>query len=230
MAQSHGDPARPRSRSMWRDNGLSIVLMAIFALTLAGQALAGWSAEIEELARHGRPPPTLVAYLASGDFLSTVFENWESEFLQMAAYVVMTGILFQRGSAESRDPDETPEDRTRRDAVRSDSPWPARAGPTVRWLYGHSLGIALLLLFAASFVLHWWNSWRASTEAALRHGSPAHALLAHLADAEFWFESFQNWQSEFLSTAALVLLTIVLRQKGSPTSKPLGAPNEQTGD
>jgi hypothetical protein len=48
-------------------------------------------------------------------------------------------------------------------------------------------------------------------------------------DARFWFESFQNWQSEFLSTAVIVVLSIVLRQQASPESKPVNAPHSETG-
>ena len=67
--------------------------------------LTGWKAHNAVLVEHGGAPLGLLEYLRSGDFASAVFENWESEFLQMAAYVILTAFLFQRGSAESRDPD-----------------------------------------------------------------------------------------------------------------------------
>ena len=78
-------------------------------------AVSGWRAEVQTLIEHGAPPIGLLAYLGSGEFLSALFENWESEFLQMSAYVVLTAMLFQRGSAESRDPD-APEDEPRPNA------------------------------------------------------------------------------------------------------------------
>ena len=211
-----------------RDNSLSIVLLAAFALSAVGQALTGWQVERADAAAHGVAAPGLAAYVAGADFLSSLFENWESEFLQMAAYVVLTACLFQRGSPESRDPDR-PEADESADARRRGAPWPARAGGIVGALYARSLGIALGLLFAICFVLHLVASSAAAASKARRHGSPPLTLVEHLGDAQFWFESFQNWQSEFLSTAVLVLLAIVLRQRGSPESKPVGAPHSQTG-
>ena len=54
-------------------------------------------------------------------------------------------------------------------------------------------------------------------------------MLDYIRSSQFWFESFQNWQSEFLAIAAMVVLSIHLRQRGSPESKPVDAPHSQTG-
>lgn len=173
----------------------------------------------------------LLEYLTSGAFLSGVFENWESEFLQMSAYVVLTAYLFQRGSAESKDPDgpeEVDQDPAER-AGEQKSPLPVRVGGLWRFLYSYSLGMALALLFVASFVLHWVNSAAAANAEAAMHGEPPATLLEHLGSAALWFESFQNWQSEFLSTAVIVVLSIWLRYRGSPESKPVAAPHAETG-
>jgi hypothetical protein len=212
-----------------RDNGLSLTLFALFAITIVGHGWSGWLASNEELIRDGITPLTLGEYLKGGEFVSTVFENWESEFLQMWAYVMLTAYLFQRGSPESKDPDEAaPQDRDPKlDRNKADAPWPVRASGLARSIY--ALGAALLILFVASFVLHWINSTRHAADEALQHGPPAPSLLEHLGSAELWFESFQNWQSEFLSTAVLIVLAIYLREKGSPESKPVGAPHSQTG-
>ena len=207
-----------------RDNGLTIALMLAFFLSLLGMALSGWSAYNEELSEHGRASIGLVSYLGSGDFVSALFENWESEFLQMAAYVIMTAYLYQRGSAESRDPDGGEEEEERR--RRFKAPGISCLG---RFLYPYSLGIALALLFVLSFVLHLGGSLNAANEEALLHGGEVKSAVAYLAEPRFWFESFQNWQSEFLSTAVLVVLSIFLRFRGSPESKPVNAPHEQTG-
>ena len=176
---------------------------------------------------------TLGAYLQGGAFDSTLFENWESEFLQMWAYVMLTAYLFQRGSPESKDPDEAaPQDRDPKlDRNKADAPWPVRAGGVgarrsmrIRWAG------RLLILFVASFALHWINSTRArGRRSAAARTKPPPTLMEHLGSAELWFESFQNWQSEFLSTAVLIVLAIYLREKGSPESKPVGAPHAQTG-
>ena len=205
-----------------RDNGLTIVLTTLFVLSIVAMGLTGWKAHNAFLLEHGGAPLGLSAYLGSGDFASTVFENWESEFLQMAFYVILTAFLFQRGSAESKDPDGEEEEIP-------DTPAPTAASRFVSFLYAYSLGIALAGLFVASFVLHLWGSYRAAVAEAALHGGPQHSLVAHLGDVGFWFESFQNWQSEFLATAALVVLSIVLRFRGSPKSKHVDASNAETG-
>jgi hypothetical protein len=219
-------------RNWLRDNGLTIALLTLFTASLVGQALSGWGSENESRLDHGQAPLLFLSYLASGEFLSALFENWESEFLQMWAYVMLTAYLFQRGSPESKDPDETaPQDRAPRlDARKRDAPWPVRVGGLAREAYAHSLGAVLLALFLASFLLHWINSTRKAVDEALAHGQQAPTYLAYLAKPEFWFESFQNWQSEFLSTAVLIVLAIYLRERGSPESKPVGDPHAKTGN
>lgn len=215
----------------WRDNGLTVALLSLFAASLIGHVWSGLLASNADRAMHGEAAEGLAAFLTGGQFLSTLFENWESEFLQMWAYVMLTAYLFQRGSPESKDPDEAaPQDRDPAlDETRRDAPWPVRAGGVARAVYAHSLGAAMLLLFLASFVLHWLNSARHAAEEAALHGEAAGGWQAHLFEAEFWFESFQNWQSEFFSTAVLIVLAIYLRERGSPESKPVAAPHEQTG-
>ena len=212
-----------------RDNGLTIVLMLMFLASLTGQWLSGWAVENEDLKRHGDAGISLLAYLRDPAFISTVFENWESEFLQMATYVVLTGILFQRGSSESKDPDQPPRDGDDVLMPKSDSPSILRGGAAARWLYAHSLGLTLLILFLVSFVLHWVHSAKVAAEEALDHGEEVVGTIEYLGDPQLWFESFQNWQSEFLSTAVLVVLSIFLRHKNSPESKPVTAPHSQTG-
>lgn len=215
---------------VFRDNGLTIVLMLLFAFSIAGQWLSGWHVALEDALRHGRPALSLGDYAVSPEFLSSVFENWESEFLQMAAYVVLTAVLIQRGSAESKDPDGSLRDHDL--AAQATNPGTPRIllwGPLWRAIYARSLGLALALLFVASFVLHWTQSARAAAEEAIEHGEAAPAMIAYLGDSQLWFESFQNWQSEFLSTALLVVLSIFLRQRESPESKPVAAPHSQTG-
>lgn len=215
-----------------KDNSLTLVLTSAFLASLIAMAIAGWLSNNQELGAHGQQMIGFVAYCLSGQFVSAVFENWESEFLQMSFYVVLTAFLFQRGSSESKDPDakeEVDEDPARR-ARDPDAPWPVRVGGLPRTLYSYSLGIVLAALFAASFLLHWLGSTAAANEQAELHGQATMTALEYLGDAQLWFESFQNWQSEFLSTAVLVVLTIFLRFRGSPESKPVAAPHTQTGE
>ena len=214
-----------------RDNGLSITLFALFLISIVGQALAGWRAQFEELRTHGQPAVGFLDYLTTGHFVSATFENWESEFLQMSVYVLLTVYLVQKGSSESKKPDEpNPEDEPphlkRGDP---DAPWPVHRGGLVLKLYSHSLSIALVSLFLLSFWLHLFGSTRRSNEEAIQHGRPEQTMVETFADAEFWYESLQNWQSEFLSIAVLIVLGIYLREHGSPELKPVAAPHELTG-
>lgn len=214
-----------------RDNGLTLALMTVFFFCLVGMIWAGWFNENAMLADHGAAPIGVVDYFLSSAFQSALFENWESEFLQMSAYVIMTAFLFQRGSAESKDPDkENPEDSDPAWKRRNKHvPWPVKAGGMWSFFYSYSLGISLLALFVASFILHWLGSAATDNEEAALHGQPVQAALSYLADPGLWFESFQNWQSEFLSTAVLVVLSIVLRHRGSPESKAVADPHSKTG-
>jgi hypothetical protein len=213
-------------REILRNNGLSLALLVLFLASIVGQVFAGWCALSEELAIHGHSAPGLRNYLLSGHFISATFENWESEFLQMAVYVVLTAWLIQKGSPESRNPDESTDEPR---AASPSAPWPVRKGGLWLWLYAHSLSITFFLLFALSFWLHLLGSTRRTNEQALLHAAPTVSAVERLADPEFWYESFQNWQSEFLSIGTLVVLGIFLRERGSPESKPVHAPHSQTG-
>ncbi|MCD6050445.1 MAG: hypothetical protein K0Q55_1848, partial [Verrucomicrobia bacterium] len=190
-------------KTFLRNNGLSIVLTGIFLLLLVGQALTGWKSHNEEQRDHGRAEMTFDIYLQSGHFWEAVFENWESEFLQMGAYVLLTAFLFQKGSAESNDPEEkgnTPPKRTK------DSPRPVKEGGWKLRLYEHSLSIALLLLFIGSFVGHLLGGARLHQQENIEHGKAAGTMWDYFTSSQFWFESFQNWQSEFLAVLTLVVL------------------------
>lgn len=214
-----------------RDNGLSLVLFGLFALALVGQALTGHQHYNDEQIEHGQPTVTMTTYLRSGAFLEATAENWESEFLQMGAYVLFTCFLFQRGSAESKKLGSSdPVDRDpRRFKNKHGAPWPVRRGGWVLWLYSHSLSLAFLLLFALSFVAHAIGGASARNEEELAHGGQTIPVFEYVRSAQFWFESFQNWQSEFLAIGMMVVLSIFLRQRGSPESKPVDAPHRQTG-
>ncbi|RCW81590.1 DUF6766 family protein [Phyllobacterium bourgognense] len=210
-----------------RNNGLTVALLTAFLISMIGMTVAGHYHENERLTQHGLPAVSLAQYLTNANFLSALFENWESEWLQMATYVVLTAYLFQKGSAESRDPEAPPEEGDENDKPRY--PAKLRNVPLLRWLYRYSLGLALVFLFILSFLGHMLASHVSSNAEAVTHGNSTQSLLAYIGGARFWFESFQNWQSEFFSTAMLVVLSIFLRYKGSPESKPLSASHDDTG-
>jgi hypothetical protein len=216
---------------IFRENGLSIVLFGLFFLTLLGQSIAGHSEYNDDQQEHGQPQISYTEYLGTGHFVEAVFENWESEFLQMAAYVVLTVFLYQKGSSESKKPDTTERvdvipEKSRKS---KDAPWPARRGGWVLKIYEHSLSIAFVLLFLLSFALHAVGGVEEYNQDQVEHGGQPVSTLAYVGTSRFWFESFQNWQSEFLAIGAMVVLSIYLREKGSPESKPVDAPHDETG-
>jgi hypothetical protein len=219
-------------RRFFRNNGLSIVLFGLFFLSfIVGQSIVGHREHNNDQQEHGQPTITYVEYLGSTHFLEATMENWESEFLQMFFYVILTVFLYQKGSAESKDPDE--EEAVDRDPKLSkdkkDAPWPVRKGGWVLKLYENSLALAFALLFLLSFFLHAVGGKGVYNEEQLTHGGEQVSTIAYMGTSRFWFESLQNWQSEFLAMGAMVLFSVWLRQKGSPESKPVDSPHSKTG-
>ena len=221
-----------RLRTVWHYHGLSISLVALFLVSMVGQTWAGWYAYNEEQRSHQQSEATLVEYLGTGHFGEATFENWESEFLQMAFYVLLTVWLFQIGSSESKRPDVVElVDLDPRDSPKKEqAPWPVRRGGLVLRLYENSLSLAFALLFLVSFTLHATTGVHQFNQERVEHGEPPVSTWSYATSSQFWFESFQNWQSEFLSLAAMVGFTIFLRQRGSPESKPVDAPYFETSD
>lgn len=218
-------------RRLFRDHGLSITMFGMFALCVVGLAFVGLDTYNQDQVEHGQPSVSLPEYLGTPDFGEAMFENWESEFLQMGAYVLLTVFLFQRGSAESKDPDKSQgaaDDAVRKSRKR-DAPAPVRRGGVALGLYNHSLSIALFAFFGFSFVLHLITGAASFSEEQLAHGGAPVTAVQYLFASRFWFESLQNWQSEFLAVGVLIVLSIFLRQKGSPESKKVAAPHLETG-
>jgi hypothetical protein len=217
---------------MWRDNNLSIVLLCLFLLSLGGHAVSGWKTYNHNQREHGEAAVTLSAFLTTSEFGETVFENWESEFLQMGFYVVLTVFLYQQGSSESKKHDGSDEVEEDPLAHRDDPnvPAPVRTGGWRLTVYKNSLSLAFLALFIVSFVGHAAAGARKHNEEQRQHGrqEPLTAV-GYMQTPQFWYESFQNWQSEFLAVLAIVVLSIRLRQWGSPESKPVHAPHSSTG-
>jgi hypothetical protein len=216
-------------RRLWRDNGLSITVLSLFAVFLVLQVLAGYQVHLDELRSDGMPPVDMLAYLTSGHFVEATFENWESEFLQMGALVVLSVFLYQKGSPESKDPDTNEAVDRDADPSRRGAPWPIRAGGLARAVYERSLAIALFGLFGLSLVLHVIGGAGELSRQRVADGEPPVTAVGFLFTPDFWFQSMQNWQSEFLSVGALVILTVFLRQKGSPESKPVDESTASTG-
>jgi hypothetical protein len=219
-------------RRFMRDHSLSVVAFGAFlVIWLGGQAWAGHRAFNEERGAHGEPTVGFGEYMTRADFGEATFENWESEFLQMGVYVLLTAWLVQKGSAESKpaagDPRLDADPWEHRDDP--EAPWAVRRGGWVLRIYAHSLSIALLTLFVLAFAGHLVTGARAFNAEQVAHGEPTVSPLGYLFRSNFWFESLQNWQSEFLAVGTLVVLSVYLRQRGSPESKPVHAPHASTG-
>lgn len=214
-----------------KDNGRAIIQSFVTFACLLVMILAGLAAYNQELVKQGHAAVLANQYARSEHFLSALFENWESEFLQMSAYVVLTAFLYQRGSAGAKDRDEETAQEVGPvlEMHRFGAPAIVRSGKFLRTRYSYSLSLALFGLFVLSFFLHLWQSGAGQAVDTATNGRLPPSVNTHLLSAQFWFKSFQNWQSEFFSTAVLVLFSIFLRFRGSPESKPVAAPHAERG-
>ena len=214
-----------------RENSLSVALFGLFVLFLTAQSLTGWRSSNADRKEHDQPTLSYGTYLTSAHFVEATFENWESEFLQMAAYIVLTVWLVQKGSSESKpldgDPELDADPRMQRD--KKDAPGPVRKGGWPLVVYENSLGLAFAILFLMSITLHALGGAREYSAEQVAHGGAPVSVGQFVTTSTFWFQSFQNWQSEFLAVGLIVVLSIFLRQKGSPESKPVAAPHTETG-
>ena len=217
-------------RRALRDNALSITMFGLFLIFLVAQSVTGYRANNHDNQEHGQPPESYAEYLTSGAFAEATFENWESEFLQMGVYVLFTAWLIQKGSPESKKPDGDEVDADpRQERDNPEVPGPVRRGGLALTVYEHSLSLALFGLFLLSFLFHALGGHAEYNQQQLEHGQATVSLWGFVTSSEFWFQSMQNWQSEFLAVGALAVLGIFLRQRGSPESKPVAAPHAQTG-
>lgn len=212
-----------------RNNSLSIVFFLFFLISLAAQTITGLKEHNQEMSEEGGQVLNLSQYLFSGHFLQSTFENWESEFLQMAMFLVFSMFLYQKGSSESKDPDKEEDVDREPNPRRKHVPWPVKKGGLILGIYKHSLCYAFTFLFLLSFMMHWYGSMKDYNEEQVLKGKPTETAMQYLGNPRLWFESFQNWQSEFLSVFSLVLLSVYLREQGSPQSKPVDAPHMETG-
>ena len=201
--------------------------MLLAFISLAGQAFTGVQQYNEFLSDHNYHTVSLFQYLCTGHFIQATFENWESEFFQMGLFIWFTVFLKQKGSSESKKIGVKEEvDREPKDHI--NAPWAVKKGGFMLSVYKHSLSLSLLLLFLISFVLHWYGSNKDFNQINMLEGKDTESMYAYLSNSRLWFESFQNWQSEFLSVFAIIFLSIYLREFGSPQSKPVDAPYAET--
>jgi len=216
-------------KSFLYNNSLTITFLFLAVITIIAQVLTGLHQYNSFLIEQHQSPIGILPYFRSGHFIEATFENWESEFLQMALFVWLTVFLRQKGSSESKKLSGK-EDVDRQPKNHPNAPWPVRKGGIILSVYKHSLSVSLMLLFLISFFLHWYGSNKDFNEQQILEGKTAETMITYLSNSRLWFESFQNWQSEFLSVFAIIFLSIYLREIGSPQSKPVDAPNSETGE
>lgn len=211
------------------NNSLSIAFLSLAVLTIIAQVLTGINLYNTFLNEHHQHTVSIWQYLTTGHFIEATFENWESEFLQMGLYVWFTVFLRQKGSSESKAIDGK-EEVDREPKMHPKAPWAVRKGGFILSIYKHSLTVSLYLLFILSFILHWYGSNKDFNEQQILEDKSTETMITYLSNSRFWFESFQNWQSEFLSVFVIIFLSIYLREKGSAQSKPVDAPDSETGE
>jgi len=219
--------------SRLRNHGLTLFFGAIFLAALVGQATSGVALVNREQVAAGLDPITLAEYVTTSQFAVDVTENWQSEFLQFLLYILATVWLLQRGSPESKKLDEagreSDEDQKVAEFSRPDSPPWARVRGWRLSVYSHSLGMVMGTIFVLSWFVQSLAGAVAYSEDQMRDFADPVSWTQYLALPDFWSRTLQNWQSEFLAVASMVVLSIYLRERGSPESKPVGASHEATG-
>jgi hypothetical protein len=214
-------------------NSLSLAFFALFLISLAGQAVAGYYEFNDHQLQHEEPAISFGRYLVSSDFGANVLENWQSEWLQFWTFALATVWLIQKGSNESKRPEDAGLETDKKQRVGEHAPANAPRWAKVKdWrltIYSNSFFIVMGLVFLATWLAQSFASWTVYNDEQSAHGDPGTSWLSYVGSSDFWQRSLQNWQSEFLAVGTMAVFTIYLRQRGSPESKPVGAPHEETG-
>jgi hypothetical protein len=214
------------------ENGLSVFFGVLFLGTLLGQSFAGQHSYNAEQLEHGNETVSWFDYVLSPDFGGDVLENWQSEFLQFTLFILATVWLVQKGSNESKQLDsvglESKQAQKLEGYAPDDAPRWAKLADFRRVLYENSLVLAMATLFVFMWLGQSLNNWRAFNAERREHDERTVSWGSYLLDPDFWDRTLQNWQSEFLAVGTMAVFTIYLRQRGSPESKPVGAPHDET--
>jgi hypothetical protein len=219
---------------LWlRNNSLSLTFGILFLVTVFGQSLAGLRAYNQEQREHDSPTVSYVRYLTSSDFGESVTENWQSEFLQFSLFIIATVWLVQRGSNESKKPEEAGVESDAQQLIgehaQRNSPRWAKVGGWRTSIYSNSLILVMTALFFGSWFAQSATGWTKYNDEQAEHSESPVSWGAYVTSSDFWEDTLQNWQSEFLAVGTMAVFTVYLRQRGSPESKPVGAPHDETG-
>jgi hypothetical protein len=216
-----------------KENSLGLVFGLLFLLVLLGQSISGLFDFNERQLSTGLEPISYVRYITSASFGVDVAENWQSEYLQFFLYVFLTVWLLQKGSPESKELDqagrESDKDQKVGEFAQEDSPKWAKVGGFRRTLFSNSLGLVMGLIFIGSWLTQSIAGTAAYNEEQLSNLQDPVTWSQYLTEPDFWNRTLQNWQSELLAVASMAVLSIYLRQRGSPQSKPVGSPHTATG-
>jgi Domain of unknown function (DUF6766) len=225
-------------RRLLREQGLSLVFLILFLAALAGQAFAGWHDFNDRETWHalmaGQTPETIGfgRYLTTSSFAQAVTENWQSEYLQFTLFILLTVWFVQKGSPESKQPGESGAESDAQQHVGThvlpDSPRWARAGGWRLAIYSNSLVLVMGAIWLWCWLAQSVSGWSEYNAERLEHEQPSLSWLGYVGSADFWQTTLQNWQSEFLAVGSMAVLSIYLRQRGSPESKPVGCPHHTT--
>ena len=215
-----------------REQSLSLFFLLLFLATVFAQSFAGQHAYNAEQLAHDSEPLSWARYVVSSHFGQAVLENWQSEWLQFMVFTIATIWLLQKGSNESKQLDQAGLESDQRQRVRGyadeRSPLWAKVDGARRRIYENSFLIVMTVIFLLSWLVQSLTGWNDFNDEQRQHGEATVSWLTYLDRADFWENTLQNWQSEFLAVGTMVVFTIYLRQRGSPESKPVGAPHDET--
>ena len=220
-------------RTWIRDQSLSLFFLGLFLLTLFGQSVAGWKTHNEEQLAHDSPTIAYPRYLVSSEYGQAVMENWQSEYLQFVTFILATVWLVQRGSNESKQIRDIGRESDEKQKIGShakdNSPRWAKAGDWRTTVYSNSLVLVMAVIFFGTWFGQSVTGWSKYNVEQREHDQSPVSWSGYIMRPDFWESTLQNWQSEFLAVGTMAAYTVYLRQRGSPESKPVGAPHEETG-
>ena len=232
MAREAG--VRSGVRGFVRENSLSLFFLAIFLGALVGQAISGHNLYNQGQSEHHEATISFWRYLSSSHFAQGVMENWQSEYLQFALFALATVWLLQKGSPESKPLDSPGLESDQRQKVGGYADEGSPAWAQVRGIrtlvYSNSLIIAMALVFFGSWLAQSFAGRNVFNQDQIAHHQAVVSWWTYVGSSDFWNDTFQNWQSEFLAVGSFAVLTIFLRQRGSPESKPVDEPDATTGE
>ena len=220
-------------RRFLRENSLTLFFLAIFLAALVGQLFVGHADFNHEQVAHEEQTLSLWRYATSSAYLVDVMENWQSEYLQFTLFILATVWLVQKGSTESKplgqEGGESDEEQKVGEHAEAGSPAWAKAGGLRTRVYSNSLVLVMTAIWLSSWLAQLVTGRVLFNAEQFDHQEAALSLWQYAGSSDFWNRTLQNWQSEFLAVASMVVFSIWLRQRGSSESKPVGEPHTSTG-